>query len=89
MLLWLFNKVCDFSFVVSPSPSFRPLEMFKPLWISILLTFVHCRPWSLKQAPLLVEMGTEVGGVLETREGDASNLLLKLLQLPKQLAPLL
>jgi hypothetical protein len=27
---------------------------------------VHCRPWSLKQAPLLVEMGREVRGVLKT-----------------------
>jgi hypothetical protein len=27
----LFNKVCDFSFVVLPGPSFWPLDMYKHL----------------------------------------------------------
>ena len=62
--------------------------MYKPLWVGIVLPFVHCRPWSLKQAPLLVEMGREVRGVFETGEGDARNILRKLLQLLKWIAPL-
>jgi hypothetical protein len=63
--------------------------MYKPLWVGIVLPFVHCRSWSLKQAPLLVEMGREVHGVFETGEGDARNILRKLLQLLKWIAPLL
>jgi hypothetical protein len=62
--------------------------MFEPLWVGIILPFAHCRPWSLKQAPLLVEMGRDLRRLLETSEGDARNLLRKLLQLPKWLATL-
>jgi hypothetical protein len=85
----LYNKVCDFTFVVSPGTWFWPHNMFKPLWVGIVLPFVHCRPWSLKQAPLLVEMGRNMRGLLETGEGDGRDLLQKLLLLPKWLAPLL
>jgi hypothetical protein len=85
----LFNKVCDFTFVASPGLPFWPTNMYEPLWVCIVLPFAHCRPWSLKQAPLLVEMERDVRRVLETGEGDAGNLLRKLLHLPKWLAPLL
>ena len=44
----LFNKVCDFTCVVSPGPSFWPTNMYGPLWVGVVLPFVHCRPWSLK-----------------------------------------
>jgi hypothetical protein len=47
------------------------------------------RPWSLKQAPLLVEMGRNMRGLLKTGEGDGRDLLQKLLLLTKRLAPLL
>jgi hypothetical protein len=84
----LFNKACDFLFVASPSLTFWPTKFFEPLWVSIILPFANCRPWSLKQAPLLVEMGRDLRRLLETSEGDARNLLQKLLQLPKWLATL-
>jgi len=84
----LFNKVCDFSFVVSPGSTFWPADMFEPLWIGILLPFTHHRPWCFKRAPLLVELGRELRPMLLTREADARNLLWKLLQLPKRVAPL-
>ncbi len=35
----LFNKVCDFNFVVSPGHSFWPNTMFEPLWVGVLLPF--------------------------------------------------
>ncbi len=82
-----FNKVCDFSFVISPSPLLWPVDMFKPMWVEVVLPFTHCRPWSLKQALLLVEMGRGVRRMLKTGEEDAWNILQKLLQLPKQPAP--
>jgi hypothetical protein len=50
---------------------------------------VCTRPWSLKQAPLLVEMGRNMRGLLKTGEGDGRDLLQKLLLLTKRLAPLL
>jgi hypothetical protein len=84
----LFNKACDFLSVASPSLSFWPTGMFKPLWVGIVLPLAHCRPWSLKQAPLLVEMGRDLQRVLKTGEEYARNILQKLLQLPKQLATL-
>ena len=84
----LFNKSCDFSFVVSPGSSFWPDDMFEPLWVGIVLPFSPCRPWSLKRAPLLVEMGRDLRALLETSEADAGNLLRKLLLLPKRLATL-
>ena len=43
----LFNKVCDFTCDVSPGPPFWPLHMYEPLWVGIVMPFVHCRPWSL------------------------------------------
>ncbi len=84
----LFSKVCDFTFVASPGLPFWPTNMYEPLWVGIILPFAHCRPWSLKRAPLLVEMERDVRRVFETGEGDAGNILWKLLHLPKQLAPL-
>jgi hypothetical protein len=44
----LFNKVCDFMFVVSPGALLWPSHMYEPLWVGIVLSFIHCRPWSLK-----------------------------------------
>jgi hypothetical protein len=84
----LFLKVCDFTFVASPGLPFWPTDMFEPLWVGIVLPFAHCRPWSLKRAPLLVEMERDLRRVFETGEGDAGNILRKLLHLPKRLAPL-
>ena len=84
----LFLKVCDFTFVASPGLPFWPTDMFEPLWVGIVLPFAHCRPWSLKRAPLLVEMERDLRRVFETGEGDAGNILRKLLLLPKRLASL-
>jgi len=84
----LFNKACDFSFIVSPGSSFWPADMLEPLWVGIILPFFPCRPWSLKRVPLLVEMGRDLRALLETSEADAGNLLRKLLVLPKRLATL-
>ncbi len=84
----LFNKVRDFLFIASSGLPFWPTGMFKPLWVGVVLPFANCRPWVLKQAPLLVEMGRDLQRVFETGEGDARNILRKLLQLPKRLATL-
>ena len=80
----LFYKACDFSFVVSPGCAHWPSTMFEPLWVGILLPFVKHRPWCLKRAPLLLEIGRDLRGVLETGEGDAGAILRKLTLLPKR-----
>jgi hypothetical protein len=85
----LFNKACDFTFVVSPGSSFWPADMFEPLWVGIVLPFTHHRPWCFKRAPLLVEMGGDLRRLLETSEADAGHLLRKLLQLPWRVGSLL
>ncbi len=85
----LFNKACDFTFVVSPGSSSWPSNMFKPLWIGIVLPFTHHRPWCFKRALLLVKLGGTLRGLLETCEEDAGNLLGKLLKLLGRVASLL
>ena len=84
----LFNKVCDFSFVVSPGTSFWPEGMFEPLWVGIVLPFTHHRPWSFKRSPLLVELGIELRGLLPESEAAARALLRKLCHLPKRIRTL-
>ena len=84
----LFNKVCDFTVVLSPGVSFWPDNMYEPLWLGIVLPFTKHRPWCFKRCPLLVEMGSDLRRMLPTREADAGPLLRKLLQLPKRVASL-
>ena len=84
----LFNKVCDFSVVISPGVSFWPDHMYEPLWLGIVLPFTHHRPWSFKRAPLLVEMGSSLREMLPAREADAGALLRKLLRLPRRISGL-
>jgi hypothetical protein len=78
----LFTKACNFSFVVSPGCAYWPSGMFEPLWVGILLPFVKYRPWCLKRAPLLLDIGRDLRGVLKTGEGDEGDLLRKLTLLP-------
>ena len=85
----LFNKVCDFTVVISPDVSFWPKNMYEPLWLGVVLPFTKHRPWCFKRSPLLVEMGIDLRKVLPTRGADAMPLLWKLLQLPKRVASLL
>jgi hypothetical protein len=85
----LFNKACDFTYVISPGSLFWPSNMFEPLWIGIVLLFTHHRPWCFKRAPLLVELGGTLRRLLETCEEDAGNLLRKLLKLLGRVASLL
>ena len=83
----LFNKTCDFSFVVSPGVSFWPDNMFEPLWVGIVLPFTQHRPWCFKRAPILVEMGRDLRRMLHESEEESRNLLRKLWSLPKRVAP--
>jgi hypothetical protein len=82
----LFNKACDFTFVVPPNKSFWPAQMYEPLWVGIVLPFTHHRPWCLKRAPLLVELGVELRLVLEAGEADGGHILRKLYRVPRRLA---
>jgi hypothetical protein len=77
----LFNKACDFAFVVSPRPAFWPAGMHKPLLVSIVLPFSIHRPWCFKRAPLLVEMGKNLREMLAEGQGDGGDILRKLLKL--------
>ena len=80
----LFNKVCDFTFAVPAGTSFWPSHMHEPLWVGIVLPFIRHRPWCLKRAPLLVELGRDLRGMLKTSEAAAGDLLCKLLLLPRR-----
>lgn len=84
----LFNKVCDFSFVVSPSLPFWPESMYEPLWVGVILPFTHHRPWCLKRAPVLLEMGRHLRRLLEEGEAGTRDLLCKLIQLPGRIDPM-
>ena len=84
----LFNKACDFIFVVSPGALFWPHDMFEPLHVGIILPFTNHRPWSFKRAPLLVEMGRDLREVFDKGESDGGDILRKLLSLPRIVAPM-
>ena len=74
----LFNKVCDFTVEVSPGPSFWPDAMFEPMWVGVVLRFTHYRPWGFKRAPVLMELGIRLRGVLLTSEVAGRDILWKL-----------
>ena len=82
----LFNKACDFSFEVPVGSNHWPHSMFEPLWIGVLLPFVHHRPWSLKRSPVLLDMRGKLRRLLSSGEGDGRHILRKLLLLPRRLA---
>ena len=82
----LFHKVADIHFVVPPGASFWPANMFEPLWIGIVLPFIPHRPWALKRAPLMVELGIKLCEVCKESDFLARNILRKLLKLPSRLA---
>jgi hypothetical protein len=84
----LFNKACDFIFVVSPGALFWPHDMFEPLHVGVILPFTNHRPWSFKRAPLLVEMGRDLREVFDKGESDGGDILRKLLSLPRIVAPM-
>lgn len=82
----LFHKVCDVNFVVPVGSNVWPSDMFEPLWIGIVLPLIPHRPWSLKRAPLMVELGGKLCAVLKESDVAARNILRKLLKLPRKLA---
>jgi hypothetical protein len=70
----LFNKSCDFTFVVSPIVSFWPPKMYELFWVGIILPFSSHRPWCFKRAHLLVEMARNLREVLSTGEGNGGGI---------------
>eukprot|EP00804_Cyclotella_cryptica_P012535 CCRYP_017723-RA/>CCRYP_017723-RA protein AED:0.46 eAED:0.49 QI:0/0/0/1/0/0/2/0/152 len=56
----LFHKAINLSFVVEPGISFWPSDMFELLFIGVILPFIPHRLWSLKRAPLMVELGRQL-----------------------------
>jgi hypothetical protein len=82
----LFHKVSDLHFVVPAGASFWPTNMYEPLWIGIVLPFASFRPWSLKRAPLMVDLARQLCEVCKERDADARDILRKLLKLPRRLA---
>jgi hypothetical protein len=81
----LFHKVVDVSFVVDPGVSFWPAIMFEPLFVGIIFPFIRHRPWALKRAPLMVEVGRELRQVYKEGDVIGGRVLLKLLKLAKRL----
>ncbi len=75
--------------MVSPGLTFRPNEMYEPLWVGIILPFCPHRPWCFKEAPLLVEMARDLREMLAAGQGDGRDILQKLLKLPQTVACLL
>lgn len=84
----LFHKACDVTFVVPPGASFWPTDMYEPLWIGVLFPFIPHRPWCLKRAPLMVEMGWKLRQVCKESDFLAGHILRKLFKLTRRLATL-
>lgn len=84
----LFNKAFDFTFEVPISSPLWPDTMFEPLWIGIALPFHRHRPWCLRRAPALVGFGVDLRRMLASGEGNPSDLLRKLWNLPGRISTL-
>jgi hypothetical protein len=84
----LFNKACDFTFVVSPGAPFWSGDMFEPLHVGAILPFTLHRPWCFKRAPLHVEIGRDLREELLKGECDGGDALRKLLKLPRTVPPM-
>ena len=82
----LFHKLCDFVTCFPPGSPNWPKSMHEPLWVGIVLPFIHHSPWSLRRTPLLVELARELRQVLSTSEGDGWSILRQLLRTPRRLA---
>ena len=84
----LFHKVCDMNFVIPPGASFWPSDMYEPLWVGIIFPFIPHRPWCLKRAPLMVELGRQLCEVCKERDFLGGHILRKLFKLTGRLASL-
>jgi hypothetical protein len=81
----LFHKVVDVSLVVDLGVSFWPTNMFEPLFVGIVFPFIRHRPWALKRAPLMVEVGRELRQVYKEGDVIGGRILRNLFKLSKRL----
>ena len=81
----LFYKFSDFIVRIPVGSPHWPSSMHEPVWIGISLPFVRYEPWSLRGAPLLVELDRKMRSVLRTSKGDGGNILRELLRIPRRL----
>ena len=82
----LFHKASDLFFSIDPGNAFWPSNMFEPLFVGIIFPFVRHRPWCLKRAPIMVEMGRDLRQMCKEGDFAPGCLLRKLLKLPRRLA---
>ncbi len=54
--LQMLYKLADLVFTIPVGAPLWPLNMHEPLFVGITLSFIRCRPWSLRGTLLLVEL---------------------------------
>ena len=88
--LWLkqLHKVCDLILFIPPLFTFWNENMYKPLCLGFCFPFLKYRPWQLKRAPKLLELGRQVHKVCKEDRMDPGNLLRKLLRFTRRLPTL-
>ena len=88
--LWLkqLYKVCDLIFFIPANFSFWSTEMYEPLCMGLCFPFLKYRPWQLKRAPKLLEMGRQLHKMCKEDNMDPRNLLRKLLCFTRRLSTL-
>eukprot|EP00956_Cyclotella_meneghiniana_P014413 scaffold21564_cov22-Cyclotella_meneghiniana.AAC.3 len=82
----LFHKASDLFFSIDPGNAFWPSHMFEPLFVGIIFPFIRHRPWCLKRAPVMVEMGRNLRQMCKEGDFAPGCLLRKLLKIPRRLA---
>ena len=82
----LFHKSSNLFFSIDPDNAFRPSHMFEPLFVGIIFPFIRHRPWCLKRAPVMVEMGRDLRQMCKEGDFAPGCLLRKLLKLLRRLA---
>ena len=71
-------KAADFVFEVPAGQSFWGADMHEPLLIALVFPFIRSKPWQLRSAPKLLELGSELRKVFKEEGLDGRDFLRKL-----------
>jgi hypothetical protein len=84
--LQMLYKLTDLVFTIPVGSPLWPLNMHEPLFVSITLPFIRCRPWSLRGMLLLVELAGRLQEMLKSGPTNGGIVLCKLLRTLSRLA---
>lgn len=79
------HKAADIIIEIPPGHEAWNHQMFEPLLIAIFFPFINSRPWQLKGAPTILELGRKVQQVLKGDKSTKGSVLREFWNLPRRL----